>query len=1496
MKASGKSINFGSVFMKVIACLIAVAFLFSGFSNDLVRAQSNDNLPLLSGSGEGGGHSPDHFISKIANTEIPLSMGYIRDVYVADQNKPFVIYLQDAHCNYSCQQSIASIIDYFSDEFGIDHAIVEGGQGNYDFSLFTSIPDLERRKTIVDYFVREGRVTGTEQFAIMHPDRLQVKGLEEQDLYSKNLNVYRESLLYKDEVDKHINTVAHYFSNLKRHMFSKEVNEFDEKTGDYNGDKIPLKDYVNYIDNVAVKKNIDLKEFENLNEMLILLNGEREIKFDVAQEQRDEVIDLLMKKLSKFEVSILVQKSINYKNDDMTPAQFYAYLFSKISSCRLSSQDYPELVKYKRYLDKYDSLEKDVFFDEIFDIQRYIADNIVLNIDAQNLFEMSEDLAMLKKMFDVSITRKQYDYLINNSDNKNAGSYVKFIEQKSPYYKLNPNIDPDVLQIDEYRDRIDNFYKYSFERDKAFIKNIEKYSKGQKAVFVVTGGFHTQNMKELLKKEGYSFMIITPKLEQEGYNPYFKLLGGGLSPIETLLTSAGTSLIALRSIFSSMGLRADRIQTAEGIDSLNALLDSAEAGNDFTVLQFVGDDNVPVYVKLTFDDSVKDEAKEIGTILNKPIYAVILDPAQTEQFITSEETAILVSRNSIADISTVKHILVQLKLIKEEAKRQLTDSKTGLSETEKVRNVLKEQVNANFKKNGKRIWRKFNKKDIMHITNYNISAFVEGLLPVVLSGDYIGEKSYRIKTNCAVEFVLKEMLSNAVGAILSMYDENVYPIGAEESYEPMIAISMDVDENDNFVIYVADNGMGQFAADTSVKRASQEEGASGIKYLDGGGIAKELINDLAVNSEGKFEILMKNRRKTDVEDGATIAKFSVPISKMKTESEQEAEHDSTRIQKLEEITEIGADILPGIEGVDVSKGGIVVSPDQTKDWMSYATYNAGVIELDGNTFIFFRAHNKKDRKSRTGLAVIRTDGDRTIFSDGPLIEPNDTFEKSGLEDLRVTRIDVDGVDTFVFVGAAYDGDMARSVIFSISVDDFRANFNNKVPFENWQGWSKHYLPFGDNYGKDGTLFPEKIKINGKEKYAMLYRGHSFTKRDEIRLAVSDSIDPEQANWESVGTVFSGKYIWENFGIGTGPAPIKTDYGWVVIYHAVDGYLLNGNERHNYTAAIVVLDLEDPMKVLYRSELPFMGPDQEYEKKGFVSNVVFPTGTVVQENKDGVLALELYYGAADDLTGIANIEIDVKQLLENAKDQDLIAEDEGEPTILEDFDAYAELQQEAIAQTTNVLRPETQLQIVVEANDSIFWGANKDNISSKFEQFMKKDMKGLTASQGGVKLLISNSRAQTKEIVSKYDKASAEFSMVVFRLDEFGDVTQEFRQMLKGHKVPLMALNLKTPTAKKGSDKSIIDPFALLHLAINLDALNREVIDEKADEMVVSNTKRNIMILKAAMELGPVMAFPEGIDVLYNGALNVLLPRITDLDISGNLTNWYRALRKVEASA
>jgi predicted GH43/DUF377 family glycosyl hydrolase len=103
--------------------------------------------------------------------------------------------------------------------------------------------------------------------------------------------------------------------------------------------------------------------------------------------------------------------------------------------------------------------------------------------------------------------------------------------------------------------------------------------------------------------------------------------------------------------------------------------------------------------------------------------------------------------------------------------------------------------------------------------------------------------------------------------------------------------------------------------------------------------------------------------------------------------------------------------------------------------------------------------------------------------------------------------------------------------------------------------------------------------------------------------------------------------WEAEKIGSGPPPIKTREGWLLIYHGVDKNLV-------YRAGVALLDLKDPSIVKSRSAQPILEPETKYEKIGDVPNVVFPEGAVVIDGE-----LFVYYGGADKVCCVATVPLD-----------------------------------------------------------------------------------------------------------------------------------------------------------------------------------------------------------------------------------------------------------------
>jgi beta-1,4-mannooligosaccharide/beta-1,4-mannosyl-N-acetylglucosamine phosphorylase len=188
-------------------------------------------------------------------------------------------------------------------------------------------------------------------------------------------------------------------------------------------------------------------------------------------------------------------------------------------------------------------------------------------------------------------------------------------------------------------------------------------------------------------------------------------------------------------------------------------------------------------------------------------------------------------------------------------------------------------------------------------------------------------------------------------------------------------------------------------------------------------------------------------------------------------------------------------------------------------------------------------------------------------------------------------------------------------------------------FESYYQLENAYLPFNRN----GVMFPRKI--NGK--FIMLSRpsdrGH--TPFGEIYLSES----PDMIHWGKHRLVMRTAGGWQSTKIGAGPIPIETTQGWLMIYHGV----LTSCNGFVYSMGAALLDIDQPSKVLYRTEPYLLHPKVIYEQVGDVPNVAFPCAALA-DSKTGRIAI--YYGAADTVTCLAFCQVD--ELIEFIKSNSL----------------------------------------------------------------------------------------------------------------------------------------------------------------------------------------------------------------------------------------------------
>ena len=323
-----------------------------------------------------------------------------------------------------------------------------------------------------------------------------------------------------------------------------------------------------------------------------------------------------------------------------------------------------------------------------------------------------------------------------------------------------------------------------------------------------------------------------------------------------------------------------------------------------------------------------------------------------------------------------------------------------------------------------------------------------------------------------------------------------------------------------------------------------------------------------------------------------------------------------------------------------TKGGLarkvenpIISPNGKNYWESEATFNPAALYENGKVHLLYRAVGR-DSISSVGHTA-SNDGVNFLEREfEPAYWPREKFEgvhmdnrpivnrpflayasggggNGGCEDPRLTLID----DTVYMIYTAFDGwGSLRLALSSIKLADFKN--------QRWH-WKKPILisPPGQIH-KNWVLFPEKI--NGK--FALL---NSVSPT----ISISYLDDLNFKNGKFVDSRFSGAsdrtHAWDNSIRGAGPPPIKTPYGWLLLYHAMDRH-----DPNRYKIGAMILDKKDPTKVLYRSRRPILEPDMSYENEGFKAGVVYSCGAVVKDNE-----LFVYYGGADKVSCVASASFD-----------------------------------------------------------------------------------------------------------------------------------------------------------------------------------------------------------------------------------------------------------------
>ena len=328
----------------------------------------------------------------------------------------------------------------------------------------------------------------------------------------------------------------------------------------------------------------------------------------------------------------------------------------------------------------------------------------------------------------------------------------------------------------------------------------------------------------------------------------------------------------------------------------------------------------------------------------------------------------------------------------------------------------------------------------------------------------------------------------------------------------------------------------------------------------------------------------------------------------------------------------------------------IISPTIDHPWESFAAFNWCPIQDDEKFHCVYRAMS--EMKYIKGHELSLSTIGYGVSKDGhwyeprkPLITPKYEWERYGCEDPRVTKIE----DTYYIFYTALG-------TFPFRAEGIRIAVAVTKDFETID--ERHLVtPFN---AKAMALFPEKID----GKYVALLAAHTDMPPVKICLAEFDSIEQiwSTAYWDKWhAEIESHRMIvrrTEHDQVEIGAVPLKTKEGWLVIYSHIQNYF---SDNKIFGIEALLLDLNDPKKIIARTDSPLLIPEETYEEFVQIPNVIFPSGATIKGEE-----LYIYYGATD--TTCCRADVNLQALLKSMRKEPVVTRHKKNP-ILEPLDNH-----------------------------------------------------------------------------------------------------------------------------------------------------------------------------------------------------------------------------------
>lgn len=476
----------------------------------------------------------------VSKYHIPENLATIKDRHQGTSGRT-ILYIQDAHCNFEAQSNNAKILEDLVKNYGFTLVAVEGSTGLIDTAPFSQFPDKDIKTEVATYFMKKGRITGPEYLSITSNLKFTIWGIEDENAYKENYDAFVKTITAKDQNKQVLSQLARGLDIAKQNIFSADLKDIDAKMKDYRDNKLQFLDFAKYLTAKAKAVGIDLKKYPHFDQQNKALALEGAIDFKRVDQERGACIDELSKKMGKDKLSELVTKSLSFRLGKIPAEDYYLFLKDSAQAGKIDYAKYKNLSSYTDYVALLKNIKAAELINECDRLADDIKEKLFKNDDERAVDRATKDLVTLENLFELKLSPAEFQYFEKNRANSSSASLLDVLEKYKNKYSLTLPARQDLEGIDNYIPTAEHFYRVAKKRDTILIQNTADKMAMENAdcAVLVTGGFHTDGIANILRDKGFSYIIITPRITNpNAENPYLDVMLNKKTPFEELLMSS----------------------------------------------------------------------------------------------------------------------------------------------------------------------------------------------------------------------------------------------------------------------------------------------------------------------------------------------------------------------------------------------------------------------------------------------------------------------------------------------------------------------------------------------------------------------------------------------------------------------------------------------------------------------------------------------------------------------------------------------------------------------------------------------------------------------------------------------------------------------------------------------------------------------------------------------------------------------------------------------